>query len=404
MEELAIGPTGPLSGLRVVEWGEHVSAPYAARMLADLGADVVKVERPEGDSSRRHGPFAGPPDPEASGLFHALNFNKRGVVLDTSSRDGLTQLDRLVAEADVFITNADLEERRASGLDGPALLARHPGLVAVAVTPWGDDGPYAGAPGCSLTASAIGGASWAIGLPGRAPLTLPFDLADYEAGANAAAATLAAVLLRRRGGPGQTIDIAVAEVIASFVAINARIYVPYGKPWQRSGRRASESGGAYPYTLLPCRDGYVALIGRSARDWQTILRALGASDWADDERFADPLRVARECPDEADARLSSLFASRTREELFALAREHGFALAPVRSIPEVLQEPQFSERGLFVDGVDAGGRPLTPPGAPYRLSGFAAGGPVRPAPRLGEHAAELLEAPELQSIASRGDR
>ncbi|MEA2279241.1 MAG: hypothetical protein QOC78_4201 [Solirubrobacteraceae bacterium] len=381
---------GPLAGVRVVECGEHVSAPYAARLLGDLGADVVKVESPDGDGSRRHGPFPGAPDPEASGLFHALNFNKRGVVLDVGSQAGREDLHRLLADADVFLTNAEPAARRALGLDAPALLARHPGLVAVAVTPWGDDGPYADARGCSLTACAISGASWAIGTPGRPPLTLPFDLADYVAGANAAAAALAAVLAVRRGGPGQSVDVAVADVIAAFISVNSRIYVPYGRPWARAGRRASGSGGTYPYTILPCRDGYVALIGRSRRDWRNILAALGDPPWGQEEEFADPLRIARERADEADALLTAWFATRSRAELFAIAREHGLALAPIRSVAEVLQEPQFRERGLFVDPLEVGEASFTPPRASYAFSGSDLGTSVRPAPRLGQHSAEVL--------------
>lgn len=394
----AAARTGPLAGVRVVEWGEHVSAPYAARLLADLGADVVKVEGPAGDPARRHGPFPGDrPDPEASGLFHALNFNKRGVVLDLDSPRDAGALEALLARCDVLLTNRPLEERRPRSLDGPSLLERHPRLVAVSVTAFGDAGPLADAPGCSLTSAAFGGASWAIGLPGRPPLTLPFDLADYEGGANAAAAGLAALLTRLRGAGGQTVDVAVADVIASFVSANALIYVNYGKPWRRDGRRASGSGGPYPYTILPCRDGYVSVIGRSRRDWESILEAMGRPGWASDPRFQNPWLIAAEHADEADALIVPWLTRHTRAELLAIARAHGFALAPVLSIAEVLAEPQLRDRAAFTDPIPVGQGRMTPLAFPYLFSRTPPARPVRGAPRLGEHTVEVLAEVEFPS-------
>jgi crotonobetainyl-CoA:carnitine CoA-transferase CaiB-like acyl-CoA transferase len=380
----------PLAGYRIVECGDYISAPYATRLLADLGADVVKVEPAEGDSARRHGPFPGEPDGEESGLFHAINFNKRSVVLDLDSPAGRERLEALLATSAAFVSNLPAEQRAALGLGLEAVVERHPSLVAVAVTPFGDTGPYTGMPGCSLTSSALGGASWVIGHPGRPPLTLPVDMADYEGGANAAAAALVGILGVVRGGRGQGIDIAVAELIAAFVGVNTRMYLPYGKRWARAGRSASDSGGSFPYLILPCRDGYVALIGRGQRDWENILAAMGQPAWAEEERFRDPYRVARENAPEAAAHLAEWSAARTRDDLLAIARRHGFALAPVRSTAEILTEPQFLHRQVFVDAIDVGGRSFTPPGPSYALSDWRAPRSVKRAPRLGEHTTEVL--------------
>jgi crotonobetainyl-CoA:carnitine CoA-transferase CaiB-like acyl-CoA transferase len=382
----------PLLGCRVIELGEHISAPYAARLLSDLGADVVKVEPPDGDCSRRHGPFPGEPHLEHSGLFHALNFGKRSVVLDPDEPTDRRRLDQLLGAATMLVTNWSVTRRRELGLDLDRMLAAHPTLVAVAITPLGEHGPYSDLPGCALTASALGGTSWAIGAPGRAPLTLPFDLADYEAGTNAAAAGLAALFGATRGRGGRAVDISTTEVVAAFADINARMYLPFDKPFARAGRRASGSGGAYPYTLLPCRDGYVVLIGRTQRDWDTIRAALGEPAWSTQARFSDPHVIARESADEADRHLTGWLAHHTRAELFALARRHGIALAPVLRMGEVVDEPQFIRRGLFAGPFDVGGRTFSPPARPYAFSSWVAPSEVSPAPILGQHTSQVSRA------------
>jgi crotonobetainyl-CoA:carnitine CoA-transferase CaiB-like acyl-CoA transferase len=394
----------PLSGCTVVELGEHISAPYASRMLGDLGADVIKVESPDGDSARNHGPFPGPRDPEQSGLFHVLNFNKRGIVLDLNAGEDRERLDALLTSATIFISNLPVARRRSAGFDLATVTARHPHLVAVAVTAYGDSGPYAGLPGCALTATALSAASWVIGQPDREPLTLPYDLADYTGGANAAAAALAALFGILRGGPGQGVDIAISDLISSFVQTNARMYIPYEKPWVRAGRSASGSGGSFPYMILPCRDGYVALIGRGQRDWDNIVDAMETPAWTQEERFRDPFRIARQCAPEATRHLGAWFAGRRRDELLEIARRHGFALAPVRSIAEILMEPQFEHRELFLEPIALGDRILTPPGSCYALSGWPAPRSVRPAPRLGEHTAEVFDALQATTTPAGASR
>ena len=382
---------GPLSGCRVVELGEHVSAPYAGRLLAELGADVVKVEPPEGDRARRHGPFAGAPDPERSGLFHALNFDKRGIVLDLDAAADRRRLDALLDGADALVTNLPLARRRALALDGPSLARRHPRLVATAVTAYGDCGPYAERAGSALTSAALAGASWVVGRPDRAPLAPPHDLPDYLGGANAAAATLAALLGRERGAAGgQAVDVSTAELLASFVGTNARMYVPFGKPWRRAGRSASESGGAYPYAIFPCADGHVALIGRGSADWRKIVAAMGDPAWARAERFADPFEIARHHAEEADRHVAAWTASRSRAELLAIAREHGFALGPLLSADELLAHEHLAHRGTFSAPLPVGDDALRVPLAPLRSSLRPVRRERRPAPRLGEHGRELM--------------
>lgn len=374
---------GPLEGTRIVEAGGGIAAAYCTRLLGELGAEVVKVEPPAGDPVRHHGPFPGErEDPEASGLFHSLNFGKRGALLDVDAPAGLDRLRRLLAGADAFVTSLPPRWRRDREIDGPSLVARHPALVSVSITAHGESGPLAEEPGVALTSAALAGASWLLGHPDRPPLTLPFELSEYEAGAAGAAAAAAALFHRLRTGRGQAVDVAAADVIAAFVSNFSTIIVDYGRPWRREGRRAAGSAGAYPYAIFPCSDGHVAIIGRSRRDWRNIVAAMGSPAWAEEERFTDPFEISMKRPDEADALLSEWMRGHSKEELREIADRHGIALAPVRTVAEILTEPQYLERRFFAEPLSVGDRELTPPLAPAVLSRSGRRRRLRPAPRL----------------------
>ncbi|KRT65931.1 MAG: hypothetical protein XU13_C0123G0007, partial [Candidatus Rokubacteria bacterium CSP1-6] len=208
---------GALAGLRVVELGELVSAPYCGRLLAGLGADVVKVETLQGDSARRHGPFPrDEPHPERSGLFLALNAGKRGVTLDLDSAAGRARLGALLETADGLVENLPIERLEALGLTPEDTRRRWPRLVHVSVTVFGRRGPYARFRGHALQASAAGAASITIGEPGRPPLPLPVSQPDYQGGVNGAIGFLLACLARERSGQGQHVDVATADVVAFY--------------------------------------------------------------------------------------------------------------------------------------------------------------------------------------------
>ena len=381
---------GALAGLRVVEIGQGVAAPYCAKLLADLGAAVIKLEPPgTGDVSRRSGPFPGDvPHPERSGLFLYLNANKRGVTLDLTLPQGQRMLRRLLQCADVLIDDNPRQALPPPGLDYADLMQLNPRLVVLAITPYGLSGPYAGWQGHDVNACALGGVSWVIGKPGREPLALPVALGEYQAGANAAAAALVAVLARETTGKGQLVDVATADVLASYAAANALIYICHGLTWSRAGHRASGSGGPYPYTILPCRDGYVLLIARSSYEWRRFVEAMGDPPWASDPRYRDRRVLGRDYPEEMDALLAPWLEERTKEEIFAWARQHKIPFAPVRDIAEAIAEPHFAARQFFVEMDRAETGPLRYPGAPYLLSAT----PWRlrsPAPLLGEHNAAV---------------
>jgi crotonobetainyl-CoA:carnitine CoA-transferase CaiB-like acyl-CoA transferase len=399
-----------LGNIRVLEWGELISAAYCCKLLGEFGATVDKLEPPGGDALRACGPFPGDvPDPESAGLFVYLNSGKRSVVADVSEEAGRATLEALLARADVFVTNQPLALRRRLALDAPALRVRHPHLVCVSLSVYGDSGPNAEVPAEAIDAYAASGTAWVIGEPGGSPLILPLQQADYQAGAHAAAATLMALIGRRRnapgrmGGPGEAIDISSADVFASAAGSNGMIYLYYGlQKWARAGRRAFASGGPYPYVILPCKDGAVCLIGRARHEWTRLVQAMGAPAWASDPRYQDLHAMGRDYPDEVDALVTPWLMQHTRAELLQLSEQHGFPVGPLRQMSEVVASPQFAHRGFFRDIPHARHGSIRVPGVPWQFTDEPAAAPAA-APLLGEHTdavlAELAAAPEAAPAA-----
>ena len=375
-----------LKGLKVLEFGQFISAAFCTKMLADLGAEVIKVEPPEkGDCSRYYGPFPGDEaHPERSGLFLFLNHNKLGITLDVEQRQGREALLRLIRGSDILVENYPLPKMSNLDLDYATTSKINPSLIHCAITPFGWKGPYRDLPGSSIHCCALSGASWAIGSPDREPLEIPLHQSDYQAGINAAAAIMVALRYRQLKGTGQHIDISASDVMATYVGTNAILYIFYGLQWYRAGRRAYGSGGPYPYGVFPCKDGHVCLIARTPQDWDRLLKALGSPEWSKNPRYWDQIRMGREYPDEVDALLIPILRKYTQAKLFQMAQEWGFPLAPVRNMAQALKEPQLAERNLFgrVDHQEAGRLIFLRP--PYQFSDYRPELP-RPAPLLGEH-------------------
>jgi len=397
---------GPLTGLRVVEVGEFISAPYAGKCFADLGAEVIKVEPPGGEWARRHGPFFNDePHPERSGLFLLLNTNKLGVTLDLTRDAGRRILGQLLARADLLIENLP-DDAQTVGLSPEAVGQRFPRLVYVSISCFGHRGPWRSWRGHAVQAGAAGGASVVIGEPGRPPLPFPLSQPDYQGGINGACGGILALLAREKTGRGQHVDVATTEVMAFYGGITSPLYTETGLPWHRSGYRASGSGGYYPYTILPTRDGYFCLITRSGHPWKRFLEALGNPTWTQDPRYRDRAAMGRDYPDEVDALLVPYLRERTSSELHEICRRHGIPFAPVRSIEEVIHCPQLAAREFFVQIARAEAGSLTYPGASWKFSRT----PWRillPAPLLSEHTDLVLgrlgfSSAELVSLRQEG--
>ena len=232
---------------------------------------------------------------------------------------------------------------------------------------FGLDGPYADVPATALDAQALSSVAWALGDPDRVPLSIPPGILEHQGGAVLAAGSLAALTARERDGRGQVVDIALADVLASYVGGNSRFYIHHGMEWHRNGRRASSSGGAYPFAILPCADGEVCLCGRSRDEWNRLVAVMGNPAWASDPRYQSLRAMGRDYPEEVDALVKPWLAQHDMAELERLAIANNLIMSPVRSIADVLATPGFHADG-FLSAQDVQGRTLTLPGLPFRAT------------------------------------
>lgn len=380
----------PLQGLRCIEVACGIGGPFAGKLLADMGADVVKVELPgSGDRTRHIGPF--PQDqanPEQSGLFHYLNAGKKSITLDPALPDGLGLLRRLAESADALIVNGDLVDLEELGLTWEQFGAAFPRLVFTTITPFGCTGRMARQRAHDITIAALGGVSTAVGSPGRPPLTPPLQLSEYQAGMAAASATLLALFARQASGRGQHVDISPLDVwVTVHQGTGFTNYVNFGRSRQRAGRRRAEP---YPYHFLPASDGLMCLIARDGHQWKRFVELAGVAELADNPRYHDRVAMGLKYPAEVDALLLPWFAQRTRAQIFELCRAAHIPFAPVRHIDEVAHCPQLAARKFFVQlPRRADGFTVRVPGVPYQLSATPAGVGGY-APRLGEHTGSVL--------------
>lgn len=385
-------PGGALEGIRVVELGQGVSAPYCAKLFADYGADVIKVEPPGvGDLVRGWGPFPkDQPHREHGGLYFFLNTNKRGVTLDVSTGAGRDVLLRLLAAADALIENNPPAMMRDWGLGYDALAEVNPDLVEISITPFGQTGPYADWKGCDLNAYHLSGASSRYcGQPGEAPLEHGAFAADYFGAISGAAWGLAAVYGRKNAGGGQQVDVSCAEVIAATFTGGQNIgaYAQDGKFDKRTG--VGMSLGA-PATILPCKDGYVWILALEAAQWNGLARAMGNPEWMQMEMFQQMLVRAQN----ADA-MYPLIEMWTMEhgkmEIMERCQAEGVPVSAVFTVAEAAEHPHLRERGYIVDVLHPELGPLRDLGAPFKLP-QCPGGPTRSAPLLGQHNDEVYGA------------
>ena len=373
-----------LTGLKVLEYSEFISGPYCGKMLADLGAEVIKIERPGlGDKARHWGPYPGDiPHAEKSGLFLFLNSNKSSITLDLKRGLGSKIFEQLVKWADVFIESYPANEMERHGFDYERLSRLNPSLIMVSISPFGRTGPYQNYKGCDLISSHA--SSEAFGNPAEGvddierygPLKGPMHAADFMTGLTAAVCTMSAVISRQEKGAGRHIDLSAQEALTSVVRQELAFCLCEGlRPTRQKGRK--RRGGI----LYPCKNGYVCIW--AGPHWEKLVEMIGSPDWAQVELFKDP--DTRMDYMEDINRLVELWTMQyTAEEIERAGMTYGVPVSPVRSVKEVMADEQLSFRDFFVeiDHPEAG--KVKYPGAPYKLSGT----PWeirRHAPLLGEH-------------------
>jgi crotonobetainyl-CoA:carnitine CoA-transferase CaiB-like acyl-CoA transferase len=374
---------GPLAGLRVLELGEMVAAPYCAKLLADLGADVIKLEDAErGDPARWRGPFPGEvPDPERSPLFLYLNTSKRSLRIDLGTEHGRETFAALAARADVLIEDRAPGELAALGLGYEDLARANPRLVVTSLTPFGQTGPSSRHRSRHLNLyHSAGHASpfAAVATEGRAPSRAGGFLGEYDAGLTAALGTVAALHGRAQTGRGQHIDVSKQEAMMCLERVTIGRFTNERNPF--AGR-----GG--PGGLTRAQDGWVMLTTLEQHQWEGLLRMMGNPEWSRADWCATP-EGRMQHMQEIEAHRNAWAANRTREEIYHAAQAEGTPAGPVRDVAEVLDWKQMRSRGFFreIDHPRAGR--LSLPGGPYRFSRTPWVGTR--APLLGEHDAEVL--------------
>ena len=383
------GRIGALEGVRVVELGQGVSAPFCAKLLADYGAEVIKVELPGGgDVARSWGPFPGDdPHPEKSGLYFSLNTNKRGVTLDPGSEQGRELLLRLLERTDVFIENYPPAQMRAWGLDHVSLCALYPKLLMISITPFGQTGPYADWKGCDLNAFHLSGAGMRYcGRPDEAPLEQGTFAADYFGGYVAATWGIAS-LFAEGESRAEHIDVSCAEAIAAlFVgAQNIGLYAQDGIFGKRSGIGLPL---AAPATILPCKDGYVWMIALEVGQWRGLVRAMGSPDWAKPEMF-DDMTVRAQNADLIYPMIEEWTKDLTKQEIMDLCQTNAVPSTAVYTVKDIAELPHMADRDFFAELEHPVMGSVRTLGAPVLLPESPAG-PHSAAPLLGEHNDEIL--------------
>ena len=388
-------PTGLLSDVTVLDVGRGISGPYCAKVLAGLGAEVIKVEPPEGDDARRMGPFPGDiPHQEKSGLFLALNADKRGVTLDLGSEDGAIGFRKLVESADIVVENHQPGDMEGWRLGYESLRKSNPALVMTSITPFGDWGPYAGYKATDLVLSHMSGHAHTHAGPvsdpdADPPVRAAGHQAELVAGLSAATATLMELYRRRVTGVGCHVVVSAYEAMVNQRfggLVNHKERDPLMAA-EATGSRKKQQAQVGPE--LPCSDGYIVASPRQDAQWDRWTEMMGSPEWSRDEKFA-----TSEARLENKAELWDLQGEwtrrRSKREVARLAQESRVPCFPVNRVVDLLDEKQLAHRGFFVQVDHPVAGKLTYPGAAYRLSGAASAVGRRPAPMLGEHNRQIL--------------
>jgi crotonobetainyl-CoA:carnitine CoA-transferase CaiB-like acyl-CoA transferase len=385
---------GPLSHVRVLDLSRIMAAPWSSQILADLGADVIKVERPgSGDDTRSWGPpflkdSAGNPTREA-GYYLSVNRGKRSIVLDISKPDGQDVVRRLAVASDIVLENYKVGTLTRYGLDYASLKTINPRLIYASVTGYGQTGPRANAAAYDFAIQAMGGLMSVTGerdgMPGAGPQKVGVPIVDLMTGMYTTIGVLAALARRAETGEGDYIDLAMLDVQAAFLANQAMNWLVSGNTPKRGGNRHPN---IQPQDVLPVADGFIVLAVGNDGQFVKLAEVIGHPEWAQDARFStNPERVRHHA--ELDPLLREAFSHWTRAALTVALDQAGVPCSPINTIPEVFADPQLVHRRMLRDiphptagSVPQVVSPLNFANAPLAFD--------RPPPLLGQHTDEIL--------------
>ncbi|NIM93469.1 MAG: CoA transferase [Anaerolineales bacterium] len=375
---------GLLDGVRIIDLTRILAGPYCTMILGDLGADVIKVERPElGDDTRHWGPpFA---EGGESAYFISANRNKRSLTLNLKSKRGLEILRDLIRQGDVLVENFRTNTLERWGFSHDVMQELRPGLIYCTITGYGYTGPYKERPGYDFIAQALGGFMSVTGPTEGAPYRAGVAIADLAAGIFASNAILAALYRRERTGEGQRIDISLLDSQIALMSYVASNYLISNEPAKRYG---NAHPNIVPYETFKARDGYFAFAAGNDSQWRKFCHTIDHPEWAEDERFStNPGRLLNR--ELLIQMLNDHFGQRDVAHWLALCEEIGLPAAPIQSMDHVFNDPQVETREMRieVDHPSAGsvqlvGSPLKIPTAPVKMR--------LPPPLLGQHTEEIL--------------
>ena len=383
---------GLLEGVRALDLTHYFAGPYCAKLLAGLGAEVLKVERPPaGDPVRQLGPFANPAAPgdgtaREDGAWHLyLNTGKRSLALDLKTARGRTLLLELAAQADLLLENFAPGTLDALGLGVELLHQANPRLVVTSISNFGQTGPYRDWQAAELNLYALGGLMNITGEPDQPPLKEGIPIAQLGAGQNAFAASLAALMYAEETGLGQQIDLSIAEYATNILENAVMQYSYSGQEYTRVGNRGY---GRAAWGIYPCADGYVGIIAGPDHRWPEVARIMEREELAD-PRFASR-RGRLEYADEVDALMLPWLLDNGKVDIFKAGQEAGLGFSYVAGMEDILQMEQLQARDYFVELPHPVAGTLTYPGAPVSPEPAAEAWVMRRAPLLGEHNAAAL--------------
>jgi crotonobetainyl-CoA:carnitine CoA-transferase CaiB-like acyl-CoA transferase len=381
---------GPLAGIRVLELGQLIAGPFAAKTLADFGADVIKIEPPTGDPLRKWRLLRG----GTSVWWEVQSRNKRSVCADLRTQQGQSLVRRLAAEADVLIENFKPGTLEDWGLGWEVLHALNPRLVMLRLSGYGQTGPYAHKPGFGILGEAMGGLRYLTGEPGRAPVRCGVSIGDSIAALHGVIGVLMALYHRdARGGTGQVVDVALYESVFNLMESLLPEYDAFGVVRERAGSALPGIAPSNAYRCRPGPDGqdtYVLIGGNGDGIFRRLMTAIGRDDLAHDPELAHNDGRARRAQ-ELDAAIEAWTRQRGIDEVIAALEAADVPVGKIYNAADIAHDPQYHARGMIVQSTDREGRPLKVPGIVPKLS--ATPGSLRhPAPRLGEHGEDVRDA------------
>jgi crotonobetainyl-CoA:carnitine CoA-transferase CaiB-like acyl-CoA transferase len=405
-------PEGALADLKIIELAEMVAGPFCTKVMADLGAEVLKIEKPRaGDPARQRGPFPhDQPHPERSTLFLYLNTNKRGITLDVSKPEGARLFRELVQDADILVETWKPGALAALGLGYDSLKAVNPRLIMASLTPFGQTGPYKDYKAYDLNCYDFGVVGYETPFnqvtdpATQPPLKAAGEQADCLAGWTTATAIMCVIHWRHLTGEGQHIDMAETEAVANMIRPNYPFYYYEQPDGPNRMRLSSRKEWGLPW-VWPCRDGYVALLAITDNHWEALKDLLGRPEWMDDELFKNPMGRLMHA-DVIKSLLETWLVEHDRDEIYRNGQALHLPVFPVQNLTEVMATRQFREREFFVPQEIPGAGPVLLPGPPFKLS-LTPWSLRRPAPRLGQHNTEVygslgLSAAEMARLQEAG--